>query len=185
MPERTVESRRPFAGRLLHLRVDEVELDDGRRTTREVVEHPGAVAMLAWDGERLVLVRQWRHAAGRVLLEVPAGTVDPGEEPATTATRELAEETELQAGSWERGPAFFTAPGFCTEYLTVYLATGLHPAAGSAHADDEDLEVVRMTLPDALGAVDRGEIEDAKSIVAILWLARRLGGAAAIGPSKG
>jgi len=184
MPERTVESRRPFVGRLLHLRVDEVELDDGRRTTREVVEHPGAVAMLAWDGERLALVRQWRHAAGRALLEVPAGTVDPGEEAATTATRELAEETELQAGSWERGPAFFTAPGFCTEYLTVYLATDLHPADESAHPDDEDLEVVRMTLAEALGAVDRGEIEDAKSIVAILWLARRLGGAAAIGPSQ-
>jgi ADP-ribose pyrophosphatase len=170
---------------LLRLRVDEVELDDGRRTTREVVEHPGAVAMLAWDGERLALVRQWRHAAGRALLEVPAGTLDPGEEPATTAARELAEETDLQADNWERGPAFFTAPGFCTEYLTVYLATDLHPADESAHPDDEDLAVVRMTLAEALTAVDHGEIEDAKSIVAILWLARRLGEAAAIGSSKG
>jgi len=185
MPERTVESRRPFVGRLLRIRVDEVELDDGRRTTREVVEHPGAVAMLPWDGEHLALVRQWRHATGRALLEVPAGTLDPDEEPDTTASRELAEETDLQADSWERGPAFFTAPGFCTEYLTVYLATGLHSAADSAHPDDEDLEVVRMTLPEALAAVDRGEIEDAKSIVAILWLARRLAGAAAIGSSKG
>ncbi len=183
MPERTVESRRPFVGRLLRLRVDEVELDDGRRTSREVVEHPGAVAMLPWDGELLALVRQWRHAAGRALLEVPAGTVDPGEEPATTAARELAEETELQADSWERGPAFFTAPGFCTEYLTVYLATDLGPADDSAHPDDEDLEVVRLSLPEALDAIDSGQIEDAKSIVAILWLARRLGGADAIGPS--
>lgn len=182
MPERTVESRRTFVGRLLRVRVDEVELDDGRRTTREVVEHPGAVAMLAWDGERLALVRQWRHAAARALLEIPAGTVDPGEEPATTAARELAEEVDLRAESWERALAFFTAPGFCTEYLTVYLATDLHPAADSAHPDDEDLEVVRMTLPEALGAIDAGEIEDAKSIVAILWLARRLDGAAAIGP---
>ena len=185
MPERTVESRQPFVGRLLRVRVDEVELDDGRRTTREVVEHPGAVAMLPWDGEHLALVRQWRHAAGRALLEVPAGTVDPGEEPAATAVRELGEETDLQAEGWERGPAFFTAPGFCTEYLTVYLATGLRPADATEHPDDEDLEVVRMTLPDALAAVDRGEIEDAKSIVAILWLARRLDGAATIGPSKG
>jgi ADP-ribose pyrophosphatase len=185
MPERTVESRRPFVGRLLRLRVDEVELDDGRRTTREVVEHPGAVAMLPWDGEQLALVRQWRHAAGRALLEVPAGTLDPGEEPAATAARELAEEVDLRADTWERGPVFFTAPGFCTEYLTVYLATDLHPADESAHPDDEDLEVVRMTLADALTAVDHREIEDAKSIVAILWLARRLDGAAAIGPSKG
>jgi ADP-ribose pyrophosphatase len=181
MPERTVERRRPYEGRLLRVRVDDVELDNGRRTTREVVEHPGAVAMLAWDGERLALVRQWRHAAGRALLEVPAGTIDPGEEPDTTATRELAEETDLTADTWERAPAFFTAPGFCTEYLTVYLATGLHPVDASAHPDDEDLEVVQMTLADALAAIDRGEIEDAKSIVAILWLARRLEGGAAIG----
>jgi ADP-ribose pyrophosphatase len=183
MPERTLESRRPFVGRLLRMRVDEVELDDGRRATREVVEHPGAVAMLAWDGERLALVRQWRHAAGRTLLEVPAGTVDPGEEPATTASRELAEEVDLRADTWQRAPAFFTAPGFCTEYLTVYLATDLRPAEKSAHPDDEDLEVVRMTLPEALAAIDSGEIEDAKSIVAILWLARHLGQAAPIGPS--
>jgi ADP-ribose pyrophosphatase len=175
MSERTLESRRPFVGRLLRLRVDEVQLDDGRRTSREVVEHPGAVAMLAWDGERLALVRQWRHAAGRAMLEVPAGTVDPGEEPAATAERELAEETDLTADSWERGPAFFTAPGFCTEYLTVYLATGLHAADQGTRPDDEDLEVVRMTLPEALAAIDAGDIEDAKSIAGILWLARRLG----------
>ena len=185
MPERTVESQRPFVGRLLRVRVDEVELDDGRRTSREVVEHPGAVAMLAWDGERLALVRQWRHAAGRALLEVPAGTIDAGEDPATTAARELAEEVELEADRWERGPAFFTAPGFCTEYLTVYLATGLHAAAPGTHPDDEDLELARLTLPQAIEAIDHGEIEDAKSIVAILWLARRLDGAAPIGPSQG
>jgi len=185
MPERTVESRRPFVGRLLRVRVDEVELDDGRRTSREVVEHPGAVAMLAWDGEGLALVRQWRHAAGRALLEVPAGTIDAGEDPASTAARELAEETELEADHWERGPAFFTAPGFCTEYLTVYLATGLRAAAPGTHPDDEDLELTHLTLSQALEAIDSGEIEDAKSIVAILWLARRLDGAAAIGASQG
>ena len=87
MPERTLETRRPFVGHLLRIRVDEVALDDGRRTTREIVEHPGAVAMLAWDGEQLALVRQWRHAAGRALLEVPAGTLEPGEDPAATAVR--------------------------------------------------------------------------------------------------
>src|SRR5207244_5642021 len=98
----------------------EVELDDGRRTTREVVEHPGAVAMLPWDGEHLALVRQWRHAAGHALLEVPAATVDPGEEHATTAARELAEETELHADSCERALAFFTAAGWCSAYLPLY-----------------------------------------------------------------
>jgi len=184
MPERTLETRRPFVGHLLRIRVDEVALDDGRRTTREIVEHPGAVAMLAWDGEQLALVRQWRHAAGRALLEVPAGTLEPGEDPAATAARELVEETKLEADEWERGPAFFTAPGFCTEYLTVYLASGLHAAGAGDQPDDEELEVVRMTLHEALEAVDRGEIEDAKSIVAILWLARRLAGGAGIGPAR-
>jgi ADP-ribose pyrophosphatase len=182
MAERTIASRPGFEGRLLRVRVDEVALDDGRQTVREVVEHPGAVAILAWDGERLVLVRQWRHPAGAELLEVPAGTLDPGEEPMATAVRELAEETELGADRWERGPAFYTAPGFCTEFLTVYLATGLHPRTDGAHDDDEELERVEMTLPEALAAVDDGTIRDAKSIAAILWLARRLEQGGAIGP---
>ncbi len=185
MAERTVTSRTEFAGRLLRLRVDTVALDDGRRTTREVVEHPGAVAMLAWDGERVALVRQWRHAAGRALLEVPAGTREPGEEPEVTAKRELAEEVACSADTWVRGPAFFTAPGFCTEHLTVYLATDLHEAAGVAPDPDEEIEVTWMTLDAALAAVESGAIEDAKSIAALLWLARRVDGGGAIGPDEG
>src|SRR5579859_127155 len=102
MAERTVASQRAFEGRLLRLRVDEVALDDGRRASREVVEHPGAVAILPWDGHRLSLVRQWRHAAGRALLEVPAGTLDGGEAPAVAARREMAEEVELAADHWEQ-----------------------------------------------------------------------------------
>src|SRR6266550_5134274 len=125
MPERTVSSRREFSGRLLSLRVDEVELESGRRTTREVVEHPGAVAILAWDGARLAAVSQWRQAAGAELLEIPAGTLEPGESPLVTARRELAEECGLTAASWEVGPAFYTAPGFSTELLTLFLATTL------------------------------------------------------------
>lgn len=181
MPERTIESREAFSGRLLRLQVDEVALDDGRHAVREVVDHPGAVAMLPWDGQRLALVRQWRHAAGRALLEVPAGTRDPGEPPEETARRELAEEVELVANTWERGPSFFTAPGFCTEFLTVFLATGLHPAQEANHEEDEELEVEWLSLPEALAAIDGDGIQDAKSIVAILWLARRLGLAGAIG----
>ena len=174
MAERTIASRRAFEGRLLRLRVDEVAFDDGRLGRREVVEHPGAVAILPWDGERLTFVRQWRHPAGRALLEVPAGTLDPGESPETTARRELAEEVGLGAGRWEQGPAFFTAPGFCTEYLTIFLATDIHPDTTASHDDDEELEPVSLTLPEALDAAERGEIEDAKSLVAVLWLARRV-----------
>jgi ADP-ribose pyrophosphatase len=172
MPERTVSSRRAFSGRLLALRVDEVELDSGRRATREVVEHPGAVAVLAWDGERLAAVRQWRQAAGAELLEIPAGTLEPGESPLTTAQRELAEECGLTAARWEEGPAFYTAPGFSTELLTLFLATDLHPV-DVAPLDDEALERSWLTLADALAAIDDGRIRDAKSMVGVLWLARR------------
>jgi ADP-ribose pyrophosphatase len=185
MTERTITSRTAFTGRLLTLRVETVALDDGRETTREIVQHPGAVAILPWDGERVALVRQWRHPAGRDLLEVPAGTLDPGEEPAATARRELAEEVGVSADGWVTGPAFFTAPGFCTEHLTVFLATGLHPAPGAGHDPDEQIEVTWMTLSDALGAIDDGSIEDGKSIAALLWLARRLGDGGAIGPPTG
>lgn len=171
--ERTVTSRRAYDGRLISLRVDDVELPDGRRSSREIVEHPGAVGILAWDGERVRLVRQWRHATGRDLLEIPAGTLDPGEEPLVTAQRELAEECGLAADRWRPGPRFFTAPGFCTEELSLFLATGLRDEEAEG-PDDEAIEVERPTLSEALAAVDEGRIVDAKSVAGILWLAREL-----------
>ena len=174
MAERTISTRRAFAGRLLNLRVDEVELDSGRRAIREVVEHPGAVAILAWDGERLAMVRQWRQAAGGELLEIPAGTLDPGEEPRAAAERELAEECGLAAAHWEMGPSFYTAPGFSTELLTVFLATGLRTTDAAA-PEDEALERSWLSLPDALAGIETGAINDAKSLVGILWFARRQG----------
>src|SRR6266545_4913269 len=117
MAERVVSSEQVFKGKLISVRVDQVVLDNGHAASREVVEHPGAVAILAWDGGRLAMVRQWRHPAGRELLEIPAGTLDPGESPRTTAERELGEECGLAADTWEQGPSFFSAPGFCTELL--------------------------------------------------------------------
>ena len=173
MDERTHATWRPWTGRRIAVRVDEVERADGHRTTREIVEHPGAVAILAWDGERLAMVRQWRHATGQALLEIPAGTLEPNEPPADTARRELAEEVGLAAATWTEGPRFYTAPGFCTELMHLYLATDL----SEQHADgddDEQLEPSWMTLPDALAAIDDGRLMDAKTIAAIGWLARRL-----------
>ena len=174
MRERTISSTRAFEGRLISLRVDEVAMDDGRRARREVVEHPGAVGILAWDGDRLAMVRQWRHPADAALLEIPAGTLDPGEEPRATAERELAEECGLAAERWEEGPAFYTAPGFCTERLTLFLATALREVASEA-PPDEILERSWVTLHEALAGVDQRRIEDAKSVAGILWLARRIG----------
>lgn len=173
MEERTTTSTRPFRGKLISVRVDEVALPNGHTATREVVEHPGAVGILAWDGARLAMVTQWRHPAGQVLLEIPAGTLDPGESPRVTAERELGEECGLAADAWEQGPSFFTAPGFCTERLTLFLATGLHDAGATA-PEDELLENSWLGLPDAQAAVDDGRIADAKSVAGVLWLANRL-----------
>lgn len=172
MPERTIVSRRAFEGRLLSVRVDEVELEGGRHAMREVVEHPGAVGILAWDGSRLAVVRQWRAAAEAELLEIPAGTLEAGESAPVAAERELAEECGLGADDWEDGPSFFTAPGFCTERLTLFLATRLHPVE-VASPEDEALEASWLTMAEALAAIEDGRIVDAKSLVGILWLARR------------
>ena len=174
MEERTLDSRPAWSGRVISVRVDEVELSDGRRSAREIVDHPGAVAILAWDGERLAMVRQWRHATGQELLEIPAGTLEPDEAPDATARRELSEEVGLAAESWEAGPTFYTAPGFCTELMHLYLATDLTEALADGD-EDEELEASWMTLDDALAATDDGRIVDAKTMVAIAWLARRLG----------
>ena len=173
MEERTLTSRRVYEGRRITVRVDDVERDDGHRTTREVVEHPGAVAIVAWDGTRLAMVRQWRHATGAALLEIPAGTLEPDEPPAETARRELAEEVGLAAEHWEDGPRFYTAPGFCDELMRIYLATGLSTTDGASDAD-EDLEASWLTLADAEAAIDDGRILDGKTIAAVGWLARRL-----------
>lgn len=173
MEERTLGSTHPWSGRTIRVRVDEIERADGRRTTRDIVEHPGAVAVLAWSGERLALVRQWRHATGGVLLEIPAGTLEPGEPPSDTARRELAEEAGLAAATWVEGPRFYTAPGFCTELMHLYLATDLREASADGD-EDEEIEVEWMTLDAALDAIDDGRIADAKTIAGLGWLARRL-----------
>jgi ADP-ribose pyrophosphatase len=173
MEERTTASTRTFQGKLISVRIDVVDLPNGHTATREVVEHPGAVGILAWDGARLAMVTQWRHATGRELLEIPAGTLDPGESPRATAERELGEECGLAADTWEKGPSFFTAPGFCTERLTLFLATGLHETDASG-PDDEVLERSWLSLLDAMAAVDDGRIIDAKSVAGILWLSHRI-----------
>lgn len=173
MEERTRRSTHPWTGRRIRIRVDEVERADGHRTTREIVEHPGAVGILAWDGARVAMVRQWRHPAGQNLLEIPAGTLEQDEPPAETARRELAEEVGLAAATWLDGPRFYTAPGFCDELMHLYLATDLTTADGESDPD-EMLEASWMTLDDAIAAVDDGRIIDAKTIAAIGWLARRL-----------
>jgi ADP-ribose pyrophosphatase len=185
LTERLVASEVVHRGRVLEFRVDTIERADGHRSQRDVAVHPGAVAIVAVDPDGcLLMVRQYRHPAGRVLLEIPAGTLDRDavtgtiEDPDVAARRELEEETGYRAGSWERLTDFWTAPGFATERMFLYLATDLAPAEEGRLGpdDDEALELVRLPWRDAVDAAARGEIGDAKSLVGILWLARRLGG---------
>jgi ADP-ribose pyrophosphatase len=178
--ERIVASREIHRGRYLTLTVESIERADGSRGTREIVGHPGAVAILAIDpDERILFVRQFRLAAGQALLEVPAGTLDrttdgTTEDPDVAAGRELEEETGQRARTWRRLGRFYTAPGFTTELMHLYLATHLEPAHGERLGPDEDERLVLERLPwrEALAAAERGEILDAKTLVAVLWLAR-------------
>jgi ADP-ribose diphosphatase len=179
--ERVVDSNTIYRGKYLTFRIDTVERTDGSRAEREVVGHPGAVAILAIDDQdRVLMVRQYRAPAGRTLLEVPAGTLDIDketgaiEDPGLAAPRELEEETGYRAGSLRRLTSFWTAPGFATELMHLYLATDLSPADEGRLGPDEDerLELDHVPLTEALAAVDRGEVADAKSILALLWLDR-------------
>jgi len=166
-PEQPVSSRVAFQGRLIRVRVDQVRTPDGQEHTREVAEHPGAVAILpVLPSGQLVLVRQYRHAVGRTLLEVPAGTREPGESPLATAQRELFEETGYQAARFEELARFYVSPGWANEELIVYRAVGLR--AGAARpADDERIDVV-IVDPEALPRLVRQrEIADAKTLVAL------------------
>jgi ADP-ribose pyrophosphatase len=182
--ERIVDSQLIHRGRYMEFRTETIEREDGSRGTRDIVRHPGAVAVVALDDrDRLLLVRQWRVPAGEALLEIPAGTLDlhhgVPEDPDRAARRELEEETGSRASSWRKLATFWTAPGFASEQMHLYLATGLHGVDDDdrlAPDEDEHLELLRVPLTDALRMVDAGEIRDAKSIVGILWLARERGG---------
>jgi len=172
-PPRLLESRRVFTGRLINVRLDTVTTADGSDGVREVVEHPGAVLIVALDGEdNLLLVRQYRHPVGKRLCELPAGTLDEGEDPTACAERELREETGLRPRSLERLGGFFLSPGYCNEYIHVFLATDLEESPLDT-GDEDDLRALRLPLVKVLRMVESGEIEDAKSIAALLLLAGR------------
>ena len=168
-----IGSQEIYDGRVVSLRVDEIEVKSGLNVRREVVGHRGAVVIVPVDIEgRILWVRQHRWAAQRELLELPAGTLERGEEPEVTARRELIEEVDYAAATWKRLGGFYSAPGFCNEYLHAFLATGLTEAHADGD-DDEDIEVVPLTLDESLALIERGEIEDAKSLAAMLLYLRK------------
>jgi ADP-ribose pyrophosphatase len=158
-------SRTAWQGKLLA-----VTLERWGDHEREIVEHPGAVTIVAVDREnRVALVRQLREATRKRLLELPAGTLEPGEEPIATAKRELAEETGLTGGDWREVTRFWTAPGFCRELMTLFFAEGVEPGAAAPEAD-EDLELVLWPVSE-IGA-RLAEVEDAKSLAGLLLYLR-------------
>jgi ADP-ribose pyrophosphatase len=159
----------------VNVRLDNVVLGGGATVVREVVEHAGAVLLLAVDGGgNVFLVQQYRHPVGRRLYELPAGTIDEGEEPAACAERELREETGFRSRRLEALGGFFLSPGYSNEYIHLFLATDLEESPLEA-AEEEDLRALRLPLSEALQMIDRREIQDAKSIAALLLLARRRG----------
>lgn len=167
MNERLVSSRRVYEGRIVNLRVDTVRLASGRVTTREIVEHGGSVAIVALNEEdSVLLVNQFRAAVGRALLEIPAGTLEVGEEAEACALRELREETGYVARHMEEIHVFYTSPGFCDERIRLYLATGLRPGAQDVETD-ESIEVVKLPLNRALKMIGSGEICDGKTILGL------------------
>ncbi|MBN1630921.1 MAG: NUDIX hydrolase [Thermoleophilia bacterium] len=163
-----VSSRVVYEGKLISMRVDQIELSEGRLATREVVDHPGAVVMAAVDGQGCVyLVRQYRHAIGQYLLELPAGGLEPGEEPLAAAQRELREEVGLEARLWTPLGAFCSSPGFANERLYAFLARDLTPVERDPD-DDEDLSVIRYDLSDLFASLH--VVEDAKTLATLCLL---------------
>jgi ADP-ribose pyrophosphatase len=175
--EHFVSGEQVFAGRLLDVRCDTVSFGDGHTALREYVVHPGAVVVVPLlDDGRLVMERQFRYPIGRVALEFPAGKIDAGEPLLECARRELAEETGYRAREWAHAGAMHNAMAYSTEVIEVFFARGL--AAGEQRLDQgELLELASVSLDQLDAAASRGEVSDAKTLVALLWLHRwRAGG---------
>ena len=166
--EETLSSTEIFNGKIIRLRVDTVRLPDGKQSTREIVEHRGAVAMTALTENReVVMVKQYRKPLESVTLEIPAGTLEIGEEPLACAQRELMEETGIVAEEWKPLFTYYSAPGFCTEKLYLFEARVLKFTTQNLDPD-EKVQIVMIPLEEALKMVTNGEIRDGKSIIGIL-----------------
>jgi len=173
--EKTVERKIAFEGRVFQVEVKKVELFDGSISNREVVLHNGGATIVALDDDMNVyLVRQFRSPYEKVLLELPAGKLEKGEDPRACAIRELKEETGMEASSVVSLGEMYATPGYCSEIIHLYLAQGLTHGEGNPD-DGEFLQTVKMPLEQAVKMVETNEISDAKTMVALLKTARRVG----------
>jgi len=168
LPERKLSGQQVYRGRAIGLHVDTVEKSSGKKVTRDVVEHSDCVAVVVLDEQdRVLLVRQFRYPVGKFLLEIPAGGIDPGEEPVDCVRRELQEEIGYLPQKIDKLGGFYSIPGYGTEYLYCYLASNLVSSRLEAE-DTESIEVVRVSPNQILQLITSGEICDAKSIAALL-----------------
>jgi ADP-ribose pyrophosphatase len=166
--EETLSSQLIYEGRAVKLRVDSVRLGSGRQTTREIVEHSDCIAVVVLDQENnVLLVKQFRKPVEKELLEIPAGGIDAGEDPEEAVSRELREEIGYMPRSVHRLGGFYSAPGYCSEYLYLYLATELVPSQLIAE-DTEEINVVRVPITEIPDLIASGRICDAKSIAGLL-----------------
>jgi ADP-ribose pyrophosphatase len=166
--EKTISAKQIYDGAAVKLRVETVEKSNGHKATREIVQHADCIAAVVLDNHNhVLLVNQFRKAVGRALLEIPAGGIDPGEEPIEAVTRELQEEIGYRPGKIDKLGGFYSAPGYCTEYLHLYVATNL--TRSRLHAEDTDsIDVVKVPLSDIPDMIASGDICDAKSVAGLL-----------------
>ena len=168
MPEKTLSTQQIYQWRAVNVRVDTIQKADGKKTTREVVEHSDCVAVVVLDEQgNVLLVRQFRHPVGKSLLEIPAGGIDLGEEPVDSVRRELQEEIGYFPHKIEELGGFYSVPGYGTEYLHCFVATDLAPSRLVAE-DTDDIELVRVSAEEIPRLITSGEICDAKSIAGLL-----------------
>jgi ADP-ribose pyrophosphatase len=172
LEEKTINSTKIFTGRVISLQVDEVELPNGRTSQREIIKHPGAVAILpVTDEGKIVMVEQYRKALERIIVEIPAGKLEAGEKPEICARRELEEETGYLCENLEWLISFYTSPGFADEIVHLYLATGLSKKVNPAMLDeDEFVTITELTLEEAKQYILEQKIYDAKTAYAIQYL---------------
>ena len=177
MSKQILASTKIFSGAVFSVTRDQLREASGQEIVREVVNHSGGAGGVAlFADRRIALVRQYRHPAKKDLLEIPAGKIDAGEAPETCAAREIEEELGFRVGRLEKLAEFYSTPGFCAEKLYVYLATELVPTQQKLD-HDENVEIVFVTLDEALLMVQSGEIEDAKTIIALMMTKQKLSAA--------
>ena len=176
--ESCISSEQIWQGRLLDVRRDRVRLPDGSEGVREYVTHPGAVVIIPVlpDG-KLIFERQYRYPVGRVMLELPAGKIDPNEEPLLTAKRELREETGYAAAEWRHLGTMHPTIGYANERIEIFLAEALTSLGQNNLDEGEFLELIEMSLDEAMEAVRKGELTDGKTLSALLWAEKVLSGA--------